>query len=211
MKSPLRFSMKLTIRTFVLAVLAATVLMSVGANAGIVPELTTSVGCLGFYCVSASDPYTGSGYGDFTPDAPFGFSFRAGSDLKVTVTEIILEGYDEVDVASVWGPAGTITVWGPGGLTLSGRTYGGGSGTGQFFPDYPNLVFESTQTGFAGRWSNGLWAFGTASALYNGASHGDYDYEAFLTITTYSPEPGTALLITGGVALLGFWKRRLIG
>ena len=203
--------MKLTIRTFVLAVLAATVLMSVGANAGIISELSASVGCVN-YC-GASDVYTGSGAGDFTPYAPFRFSFQAGSDLKVTVTEIIGEGYDEVDVAAIWGPAGTITVWGPGGLALSGRTYGGGSGTGQFiFPDFFGFDDESTQTGFAGQWSNGLWAFGTAFAEYDccGAG-GSFQSEAHLTITTYSLEPDTALLVTGGVAMLGFWKRRLIG
>ena len=196
MKSPLRFSMRRTIRIFVLAVLAATVLMSVGANAGIVPELSGSSS-------TGPDSFSIGSYGayNFGPGKAAG-EFQGGSTTVV---------YD-------WVHALTFTGVGPYSYFEVENDWEVCDGGCVEYFEFTSVMGAS----FRGQWSNGLWADGDAGV------HVDYICDstmspnacifsaingtsATLSMTTYSPEPGTALLITGGVALLGLWKPRFIG
>lgn len=187
--------MRLTIRIFVLAVLAATVLTSVGANAGIVPELSGS--------------FSGSNLGP--PMSPFTISYLFGDGVLTT--------------PAFWLPNSNLTFYG-GGVDWIYSTYT--ETTTCWDPTVPDCVgwlsydFITTWDlgiNFSGRWNNGLWARGTADTndwgeLFIGIDGGKSETEFgqwSLTVTTYTPEPTTGVLITGGLGLLGVWKRRLIG
>jgi hypothetical protein len=99
---------------------------------------------------------------------------------------------------ATFGYGGSFLMTGPQGLTFTGVVV---SGTAEAVQSYVNIDVT-----YFGRWSNGLYADGTADLTY---SDGGLSSDAQLK-SQIAPEPSTFLLMGTGLAGMLGWGRRLI-
>jgi|SRR5580704_2036301 hypothetical protein len=182
-----------TVTAFVAVLLGCTPL----ASASVVPSLTTTItmACLTPPAVCNFDPGSKgspeSGMADFSSVAPgWSASFHSASAISwgVIFGEYIAE----------FGPGGSFAIAAPGGMQLSGMLT---SGLALSFPDGT----AETVAWFQGRWNNGFYADGVM--VWD-----DFETGApvTLTVTTYTPEPGSFLLFGSAFAGLAATLRRTL-
>jgi hypothetical protein len=163
--------------------LAAVFCLTTFALADNTNELTFSISMdcnRGQYCFSdpgsAGSPASANGDFSYVGD-PFTFNALTGG-----ATQWVLNGQD---YSATFGYGGSFQMTGPDGLTFSGVVT---SGSAEFVPDS-----WTVQINYAGEWSNGLYATGSAEVQVGEGG-------AFTTASLQSqvsPEPSSLLLGTG--------------
>jgi PEP-CTERM motif len=183
-----------TIAVFLTVLLGSTLV----ASASAVSSLTTTItmDCSTPPAVCNFDPGSQgspeSGMANFSSVAP---GWSASFDSAPAISWGIIFG----EYFAEFGPGGSFAIAAPGGMQFSGMLT---SGLALSFPDGS----AETVAWFQGRWNNGSYA--------NGVMVWD-DFEpgapVTLTVTTYTPEPGSFLLFGSALAGLAVVLRRTSG